>query len=109
MKKVYISGPYTLGDVAINVRNAIEAGDRLIKEGFIPYLPHLTHFWHLISPHLYEEWLILDLQWIGVCDAVLRLPGESAGADREVDYANNLSIPIFFNFEDLVLFEKWSR
>ena len=28
--KVYIAGPYTKGDVAINVRNAIEAADRVL-------------------------------------------------------------------------------
>lgn len=29
--RVYVSGPYTKGDVAQNVKNAIDAGQTLIK------------------------------------------------------------------------------
>lgn len=35
------------------------------------------------------------------CDAVLRLPGESPGADREVHYAISLGKPVYYGLEEL--------
>ena len=93
--KVYIAGPYTKGDVALNVRNAIEAGDTVLKAGHIPFIPHLTHFWHLIYPGPYEQWIKFDLEWLPFCQAFIRLPGDSTGADNEEQVAHGLSIPIF--------------
>jgi hypothetical protein len=37
-----------------------------------------------------------------VSHAVLRLPGESTGADNEVKLANQLNIPVFHDMETLV-------
>lgn len=93
--KVYIAGPYTKGDVVVNVRNAIAAADELLALGHHPFIPHLTHLWHMVSPKEYEEWLAIDLVWLRVCDALLRIPGESSGADKEVDAARELSIPVY--------------
>ena len=96
MKKIYVAGPYTNGDVAVNVRNAIMAADTIFSAGFIPFVPHLTHFWHLLAPRDYEDWLRLDLVWLESCDGLVRLEGESAGADREVQRAAELGMPIWF-------------
>src|ERR1017187_739132 len=91
--RVYIASPYTEGDVAVNVRNAYEAANRLADLGFAPFVPHATHFWHMIFPRPYEFWLKLDNQFLPLCHAVLRLPGESSGADNEVELARKLNIP----------------
>ena len=99
MKKVYIAGPYTKDDVAQNVRKAVLAGDRLAQAGYVPFIPHLTHFWHLLCPHLWAFWMIQDMQWLEACDCVLRLPGESVGADREVERAQELGIPVYSSVE----------
>ena len=40
--KVYIAGPYTKGDVALNVRKAYEAANQLADLGFAPFVPHAT-------------------------------------------------------------------
>jgi len=93
--KVHVAGPYTNPDPAQNTRNAIAMGDALFCAGFTPFIPHLTHFWHLQIDHPYEEWLEYDNQWIPCCDAVLRMPGESSGADKEVALALSLGIPVF--------------
>lgn len=93
--KIYVAGPYTLGDVAVNVRAAIDAANQLLALGFIPFVPHLSHFWHMIAHHPYEDWIRYDLQWLEACDAVLRLPGESKGADLEVKRAGELHIPVY--------------
>src|SRR5690348_15766763 len=83
MQKVYVAGPYTKGDVAINVHNAIHAADQIHALGYAPYVPHFTHFWHLVSPKPYEKWLELDEVFLTCCDYFVRLEGESKGADRE--------------------------
>jgi len=102
MKRVYIAGRYSGGDVARNVRVAMKAADLLIQMGFAPYVPHLSHFLHMMAPHDYEVWMAIGLAWLRQCDAVLRLPGESPGADREVEVARILEIPVFHSVEELV-------
>ena len=106
MIKVYIAGPYSKGDVAVNVRNAFEVANKLADLGFAPFIPHYTHFWHMMFPRPYEFWLKLDKQFLPCCDALLRLPGESHGSDTEVDFARSLDIPVFFDIESLVNYFK---
>jgi hypothetical protein len=93
--KVYVAGPYTKGDVAVNVRNAFAAAEELAGHGFYPFVPHYSHFWHMFFPHPYPFWMDMDREWLLVCDAVLRIPGESSGADDEVDLARVRRIPVF--------------
>jgi hypothetical protein len=99
--RIYVAGPYTSGDVAINVRKAYEAANRLADLGFAPFVPHATHFWHMLFPRLYEFWLNLDNEFLPCCAAVLRLPGSSTGADKEVELAQRLGIPVFAEIEEL--------
>ena len=104
--KVYIAGPYTIGDVAQNVRNAVEAGDQVLKLGHIPFIPHMAHFWHLLFPGPYEQWLQWDLSWLESCDALIRLPGQSPGADREVAAAKKIGMAIFDGVKDFADFSR---
>lgn len=96
MKYIYIAGPYTNGDPVLNIRKTIEAADELRELGYVPFIPHLSHLWHLISPHEYEYWMLYDFEWLERCDALLRLPGESEGADREIDRMHILGKPVFY-------------
>jgi hypothetical protein len=98
--RVYVAGPYTKGDVAVNVANAIDAGTTIAEAGHFPFIPHLTHFWHYRSEHPYEFWIAQDLEWLKVCDAVVRLPGESSGADGEVAVAQKRGTPVFHSLAD---------
>ena len=98
---VYVAGPYTNPDPVINTRNAIEAGNLLVQLGYAPYIPHLTLFWHLVFPHGVDFWYDFDLHWLRKCDALLRLPGESSGADKEEALAEELGIPVFYSVESL--------
>lgn len=104
MKKVFISGPYSKGDVAQNVKIAMDMANELINHGFAPYCPHLTHFLHMNSWQPYEKWLEIDCEFLVLCDAVIRLAGESSGADNEVELAKRTDIPIFYNIDELVDF-----
>ena len=102
MRRVYVAGPYSSGDTATNVQNAIEAGDQLLKAGIAPYIPHLNHYWHELYPHDWGEWLALDKEWLLLCDAVVRLFGESKGADRECEWAREAGIPIYGSVAECV-------
>ena len=102
MKYIYVAGPYTGGDPVLNTRKAIEAGEQLRALGFVPFIPHLTHLWHLISPHDIDYWYEYDNEWIRKCDALLRLPGKSKGADAETKLAWDLAMPVFYTIDVLV-------
>ena len=98
---IYVSAPFSIGDQFVNVRNACLAGDEIFKRGHIPLVPHLTAFWHAITPRSWEEWLRIDMALLGRCDALLRLPGVSKGADAEEAEARRLQLPIFYDVEDI--------
>lgn len=102
IKTVYIASPYSKGDCAVNIRNSILAAEELRSHGFLPFCPLLTHFWHFMSPHPYEYWTQMDLEWLHHMDCILRLPGESTGADNEVIEMQELGKPIFFSVEELL-------
>lgn len=99
---VYIAGPYTHPDPVANTRAAMEMGDRLAVLGMAPYVPHLSLFWHLLFPHPVDWWYEFDLHWLARCDCLLRLPGESKGADDEVEYALAHGIPVFRSLDGLL-------
>ena len=103
-QKIYVAGPYTKGDVVLNIREAVQVGNTLLDYGFIPFVPHLTGFWHLLCPNSYETWMDYDAEWLKSCDAVLRLDGESRGADAEVELAHKLNIPVFYNTSNLTIY-----
>ena len=98
---VYIASPYTVGDAAENVRRSLEAADQLLALGYLPFAPLLSHFWHFLSPKPYDAWMEIDQAWILRCDCVLRLPGESKGADAEVTFAQKHGKLIVRSVEEL--------
>ena len=101
-RRVYVAGPYTKGDVGTNVRAAVSAADHLWCLGYAPFVPHLSHLWHLMCPMTYMEWLEYDQQWLLVCECLYRLPGESAGTDREIVLAKQAGIPVYYSLNDLL-------
>ena len=99
---VYVSGPISKGDMFVNVRNAILAGERLRAAGLFPYVPHLSFSWQMLSPVAYEAWMELDFAWIERCHVILRLPGDSSGSDREVVHAKSLGLPDFYSVDQVL-------
>ncbi len=107
MRSVFIAGAYSTGggeQVAINVRNAMAAWHELEKLGYAPVCPHLSHFLHIHEPRPREVWLRQGLYWAVNTDCVLRLPGESEGADAECELVHSRGIPVFYYVADLVAF-----
>lgn len=97
---IYVAGPYT-SDPKGNVETAISICHVLMDLGFYPYCPHLSHFMHLQRERPYEDWMELDFEWLKVCDGVLRIPGKSSGADREILLAHEKDIPVFWSIPDI--------
>ncbi len=97
--KVYVAGPITLGNTAFNIRQGLDAANKLLEAGCYPYVPHLSHFWDLVHPHRHEEWMALDKAWLNSCGALIRLPGSSKGADQEVVWAHRLYLPVYLSVD----------
>jgi len=88
--------------MAANIRSAYAAANQLADLGYAPFIPHATHFWDLMFHRPYEFWLELDNAFLPCCDAILRLPGPSHGADKEAELAARLGIPMFSDIPSLV-------
>ena len=104
--KVYLAGPISIGNKRRNVQLAIDTGAELLRRGFNIYVPHLDFFiaeWNNdIAAWTLEQFLEIDLPLLELCDALLRLPGESRGADLEVEHAGRMGIPVFTTIDALV-------
>ena len=94
IKYIFIACPY-VSNKSKGVRRACMAADTLMTLGAIPFNPLLFHFQDLIHPRDRDIWIAQDRAWLELCDSILRLPGESKGADAEVAYARELGLQIF--------------
>lgn len=92
--RVYIAGPMTQGDRVDNLSVALKAYRDLMHAGYAPLCPQLSYFAEPFVKVDHASWLDSDLPWVACADVVLRLPGESTGADKEVAHAESLGIPV---------------
>ena len=100
--RIYISGPLTSsGNVLENLAAAVDAARALIAAGFAPFCPHLSYHVDPAEEIPHRVWMEVDLPWVEAADAVLRLAGESVGADLEVERAQAQGIPVFRSVVDL--------
>lgn len=107
-ERIYVAGPYSNKnpkEVEKNVLKVITVADQISQLGFIPYIPHLSHYWHKEFNHDYEFWMEQGSEWLSVCDGLLRIPGESAGSEREIEQAKKEDqIPVFYNIGELIFY-----
>lgn len=115
---IYIAGPISKGDLAENINRATDAFFELLAAGFAPICPHWSCFaggvkrsvwgtYYAIAETLpngsdYQEWLQVDLALIERCDAIVRIPDDSPGADLEVEHAESLGLPVFESIAEAV-------
>jgi hypothetical protein len=98
----YIAGPYTVPDPVENTHHACKVGTRLIEDGIvIPFIPHSALIWHLVTPRPPDFWYNYELLILLHCDVLLRIPGDSLGADIDVDTAIVNLIPVFTDIEQM--------
>jgi hypothetical protein len=99
---VYVAGPYA-SHPTHNTWAAVVAGLGLWRTGRVAVLiPHTSLVADLVVPMLEADWYAFDLDQLAHCDAVLRLPGESRGADAEVAFAEEHGLPVFGDVEALL-------
>ena len=94
--RIYVAGPVSKGDQFLNCRAAYIAAAELMAAGHEPFVPHLSFPIHMLAPQEYERWMQWDFAWLAQCEAILRLDGESPGADREVAEAERLGLALYF-------------
>ncbi len=110
MIRVYVAGPIGALDAArpAKIKTAIDAGATLLRAGFAPFVPHL---WaaamqdHEVSADAlahYEAWMDYDFAWLDASDVLVRLPGDSPGADREVERARQRGMAVYFGVDALL-------
>lgn len=116
----YISGPISKGDLLHNIKQADDAFLALVRLGFAPINP----MWSVYAGGAYRvcgdgddrfmaealrnsslplehaDWLDVDLNLVRRADAVLRLPGESVGADMETAEAKSCGLPVFTSIDE---------
>ncbi|MEV7971811.1 DUF4406 domain-containing protein [Cellulomonas sp. NPDC089187] len=111
---VLIAGPYqsgTDGDpekMAANLRRLEEAAWPVFQAGHIPMigewvaLPVLSSAGASVFDPLAAEVMYPTAQrLLQHCDAVLRLPGESTGADQDVAIARERGLPVYHDVSEL--------
>lgn len=91
---IYLAGPFSFPDPAANTHRVLKIADALLDLGVVPVVPHLSLLWQLVSPKPYARWLAYDRKLIDRCDALLRIPGDSAGASDEEEYAATRGLPV---------------
>ena len=103
--RVFVCGPIRgkPGDsLAMNLNRALKRAGEVWDAGYAVYVPHANYLWEMVVPHEEQRWMEHDKAWLAVCDVVLRLPGQSAGSDAEVDLATELGIPIYHHLDELL-------
>ncbi|MFP5075802.1 DUF4406 domain-containing protein [Rhizobium sp. YIM 134829] len=112
---ILIAGPYRSGTgddpalMAENLKRLEAPAYRLFQAGHVPMIGEWVALpvWHsgggqVVGDTLYEEiFHPVAGRLLALCDAVLRLPGESKGADNDVRIALERGIPVYHRLEDV--------
>jgi hypothetical protein len=112
---ILIAGPYrsgTDGDpakVAANLARLEEASWPIFRAGHVPMigewvaLPVLRGAGPAIDRDAESEQVLYPTaqRLLEHCDAVLRLPGESTGADQDVAIARRRGLPVYYSLDEI--------
>lgn len=109
--RVYVAGPMLgSGNPYVNIHRGLEISMTILDRGMAPYIPHLTAILEMTQGERSRDtWLELDKAFLLACDAMLRLPGESPGADQEVVWAVAANIPVFMSLDTLFAWQETRR
>lgn len=112
---ILIAGPYRSGTnddpakMAANLKVLEAPSHALFRAGHVPMIGEWVALpiWHAaggkaVGDELYEEiFHPVAGRLLALCDAVLRLPGASKGADNDVRIARERGIPVYERLEDV--------
>ncbi|PYE50541.1 hypothetical protein [Deinococcus yavapaiensis] len=114
-RMILIAGPYRSGTgdapekMAANLRHLESVSYTLFKAGYVPMIGEWVALpiWHVaggehVGDALYDEILHPTAhRLLQLCSAVLRLPGDSKGADNDVKLARERGLPVYYKLEDV--------
>jgi len=109
---ILIAGPYrsgTGGDPALIAQNLArleEASGPIFRRGHVPMIGEWVALPVLrtLDPETAAEGDVMyetAQRLLQHCDAVLRLPGESSGADKDVEIAQQLGLPVYRSLDEV--------
>ena len=112
---ILIAGPYRSGTdddpvkMAANLKQLEQASWPIFERGHVPMIGEWAALpiWRSaggrqVGDALYERILHPTAgRLLQHCNAVLRLPGASKGADNDVSIARTRGIPVYFNVEEI--------
>ena len=111
--RVYVAGPLTTGtnenitEIKKNIKRAVETGNKIINLGYTVFVPHLLYPLNERIERSYEYWMMTCLDWLKICDFLFRIPGESLGADLEVEFALRLGMPVLHDLKNFEETKNW--
>src|SRR5947209_20037439 len=120
---ILIAGPYRSGTgddpakILKNLRNLEAHALPLYRAGHLPVIGEWLSLpliraagGKCVDDAIHEEFLYPAAKRLfDRCDAVLRIPGESRGADQEVRMAKERGMPVFFRVEDVPIVRSEER
>jgi hypothetical protein len=112
---ILIAGPYRSGTgddparMAANLRRLEAAAWPIFQKGHVPMIGEWVALpvWHgaggkAVGDALYDRILHPTAgRLLQHCDAVLRLPGDSKGADEDVRVARERDLPVYFDIAEI--------
>lgn len=103
---VYVAGKYSapnIIEVLQNIREGNKKATEFLKKGFAPFSPFLDYQFSFFQDITVEEYYEYSMAFLERSDCVFVLPNseESKGTQKEIERANELDIPIFFDEGEL--------
>lgn len=113
---ILIAGPYRSGTnddpqlMNDNLKRLEEVSWPLFQAGHIPMIGEWVALpvWRAaggqtVGDSLYDEiFHPVAGRLLQICDAILRLPGDSKGADNDVRIAKERGIPVFYSLHEII-------
>lgn len=108
---ILIAGPYrsgTDGDparIAANLERLEQASAPIFRLGHVPMIGEWVALpvLRMLDGDAVDGDVMYDTahRLLQHCDAVLRLPGASAGADKDVEIARERGLPVYFSVDEI--------
>lgn len=115
MKRIYIAGAYSASNVITvldNMREGMRLATKVFLLGHAPFCPWLDFHFQLMLREgealTVEDYYRYSIAWLKVSDAMLLVPGwqSSRGTKKEMEIAERLDIPIYYDINKLNAFLK---
>lgn len=113
MRRVYVAGAYSSDNVIgvlDNIREGLRWSTKIFLEGHAPFSPWLDFHYQLMlrggEKLTVDHYYAYSMTWLKVSDVVFVTPGweKSKGTVEEIRVAEEMGIPIYYDWEDLRLF-----